>query len=231
MSQHGIKPAEVCTRTRRVSELVLVWYTNILMYIQQLVRVYKIPLTGPSQLVQIPVSRGSSPDDHDVAEIQSIWSIEGRQRKFTTIERIASRAPPPPKVYPYKSIPPYQALRTGMVLKPSKRSRKRTFDIYFREGLEYEMPFNETLKDLDAQVCIRAEFIIMEHTTGRQRLTDCKSIDKVVMNYLALEWVQFLMSLWGQQSSCRFVALHALWATGSLGRWSRVGSCSISLFV
>ena len=187
MSQHGIEPAEACARIKRVCKFVLALYTNILMSIPQLVRVYKIPLTGLPQLVQIVVSRGSSPDDHDVPEIQSIWSIEGRQRRFTRIERIASHAPPPPKVYPYKSLPPYQTLKTGVELRSSKRSRKRTFDIYIREGLEYEMPFNETLKNLDAQVCIRAEFIIVEHTTGRQRLTDCKSIDKAVMNYLALE--------------------------------------------
>ena len=210
MSQHGIEPAEACARIKRVCKFVLALYTNILMSIPQLVRVYKIPLTGLPQLVQIVVSRGSSPDDHDVPEIQSIWSIEGRQRRFTRIERISSYAPPPRRIYPFKGVPTYQTLRTGVESKPSKRSRKRTFDIYIREGLDYEMAMNETLQILNAETCIRAEFIIVEHTAGRQRLTDCKNIDKMVMNYLALECVYLFISPKSPQLTQKFSIAWAL---------------------
>lgn len=150
-------------------------------------QVYKIPLTGLPQFIQLPVSRGNGLDDHDIPDVESIWSIEGRQRRFTRIENIPTHAPPPLKLYPYKSLPTYHKLTTGSELQPSRRLRKRTFDIYLREGMEYEMPFNETLHNLDAETCIRAEFIIIEHTTGRQRLMDCKKIDKGIMNCLALE--------------------------------------------
>ena len=187
MLQDGAQAAEACKKTTRVWSLILIQCRNILNWILQLVRVYKIPLVGLPQFIQTPVSRGDNLDDRDILEIESLWSIEGRQRRFTRIEDISSYAPPPRKLYPYKSVPTYWTLTTGAELKPSKRSRKRAFDIHIREGLEYEMPFNETLKNLNAETCIRAEFIIVEHTTGRQRLTDCKNIDRTVMNYLALE--------------------------------------------
>ena len=210
MEECSTGAVRACVTMRRVRTFILVKCANILMSDSQLVRAYKIPLIGLPQFIQIPVSRGTGSDSHDVPEIELLWSIEGRQRRFTRIERISSYAPPPRRIYPFKGVPTYQTLRTGVESKPSKRSRKRTFDIYIREGLDYEMAMNETLQILNAETCIRAEFIIVEHTAGRQRLTDCKNIDKMVMNYLALECVYLFISPKSPQLTQKFSIAWAL---------------------
>ena len=171
---------------RRVCHYVSIRCAKMLTYILQFVKVYKIPLTGPSQFIQVPVSRGDSLDDHDVPELEHAWSFEGYHRKFTRMEHIISHLPLSAKPCPFKRM--HGGSKTGA--KTQKRFRKYHFKVYVREALEYEMPFNEMMKRMHAGTCVRAEFIIVEHTTSGQRATNCKHIDHTFMNRLALECVQ-----------------------------------------
>ncbi|TFK87841.1 hypothetical protein K466DRAFT_565148 [Polyporus arcularius HHB13444] len=147
---------------------------------RRLVRAYKVPLKGAPHFIHIPVVRGDGGDARDLAQLQSAWAFEGLLRKYTKIRSLRCRQPAT-RFHPFAA--PRLRQQNGRV-----QFRQRMFNVYAMEGLDYDMPYNETVAALKFGPRIRAEFIIMEVTASGKRAADARSAETKKMDYLAVDW-------------------------------------------
>ncbi len=149
----------------------------------QLVRVYKIPLTGPSRFTFVPVVRNSGADSQDVLLLDQEWSFEGPVTTFSR-RRHARHHYHPVSTRPIPTT--YPPSRSASDLK--KRSH-HAFRVYVIHSHDPDLPFNQELKALEDGPRITAEFIVVEHSEGGRRITNAKPADKSDMDRVVVSYV------------------------------------------